>query len=85
MKKIALFVALAMIAATPAMAQKKKNAAPAMSPEAQAWDNSYRLVRDGLPMWLPSWAQIIYQTGIKPNAEAAEPAKPAKRRAKKQS
>ena len=85
MRKIALFVALAMIAATPAMAQKKKNAAPAMSPEAQAWDNSYRLMRDSLPMWLPSWAQIIYQTGIKPKMEAEQPKPAPKKRSKKQS
>ena len=88
MRKIALFVALAMIAASPAMAAQKKAkraAEPAMTSEQKAWDNSYRLVRDSLPMWLPSWAQLIYQTGVKPGMEAAEQPKPAKKRAKKQS
>jgi hypothetical protein len=87
MRKIALFVALAMIAASPAMAQQKKSkrtAEPAMTPEQQHFDNSYRLVRDGLPMWLPSWAQFIYQTGVKPGMEAEQP-KPAKKKSKKKS
>ena len=84
MRKLALFVALAMIAASPAMAAQKKAkkaAAPAMTAEQQHADNGYRLVRDSLPMWLPSWAQIIYQTGVKP-AMAAEEPKPAKKKKK---
>jgi hypothetical protein len=87
MKKIALFVALAMIAASPAMAQQKKKgaAAPAMTPEQQHFDNSYRLVRDGLPIFLPSWAQFIYQTGVKPAMETSEPPTPAKKKSKKKS
>ena len=63
MRKLALFVALAMIAASPALAAPKKKAA-AKQPEMADWqkqnDNSYRLARDSLPMWLPSWAQPIY-------------------------
>ena len=82
MRKIALFVALAMIAASPALAaEKKKKAAakPAMTAAEQANDNSYRLVRDSLPMWLPSWAQPIYHGAVKPAQEAnAKPAKKAK-------
>jgi hypothetical protein len=80
MRKIALFVALTMIAASPALAaEKKKKAAakPAMTSAEQANDNSYRLVRDSLPMWLPSWAQPVYQ-GMKKNEAAAQPVKKKK-------
>ena len=86
MRNIALFVALAMIAASPAMAAQKKKAA-AKQAEMPEWqkqnDNSYRLVRDSLPMWLPSWAQPMYHYGIKPNMEAntAKPAKATKKKA----
>jgi hypothetical protein len=85
MRKIALFVALAMIAASPAMAQQKKSKkaapAPAMTAAEQHNDNGARLVRDSLPMWLPSWAQPVYQ-GMKKNEAATKPA-PAKQKAKK--
>ncbi len=84
MRKIALFVALAMIAASPAMAAKKKAkpAQPAMTEAEKANDNSYRLVRDSLPMWLPSWAQPVYHYGVKPRMEgdATATAKPAKKK-----
>ena len=73
MKKIALFVALAMIAASPALAAPKKKVA-AKQPEMADWqkqnDNSYRFARDSLPIFLPSWAQAVYQFGIKPKMEA---------------
>jgi hypothetical protein len=85
MRKIALFVALAMIAASPAMAAKKKAkpAQPAMTEAEKANDNSYRLVRDSLPMWLPSWAQPVYHYGVKPGMEAntTKPAKTTKKKA----
>ncbi len=46
-------------------------------------DNSYRLASDSLPILLPSWAQPIYQYGIKPSMEtSAANAKPAKKKAK---
>ncbi len=84
MKKIALCVALAMIVASPALAAQKKKRAEVKQPQMAEWqkqnDNSYRLVRDSLPMWLPSWAQPIYHYGIKPTQEAN--AKPAKRKAR---
>jgi hypothetical protein len=75
MRKIALFVALAMIAASPAMAAQKKSMKSAdpqanMTDAQKQNDNSYRLMRDSLPMWLPSWAQPIYQYGVKPKVEA---------------
>ena len=88
MRKIALFVALAMIAASPAMAAQKKSkrapAQPAMTDAERQNDNSYRLARDSLPIWLPSWAQLVYQTSIKPK-EAAVETRPAKRKSKARS
>jgi hypothetical protein len=85
MKKLALFVAIAALAASPAMAQNKKSKAQ-KQPEMADWekqnDNSARLVRDSLPMWLPSWAQPIYHGAIKPNMEANAP-KPAKKKSAK--
>jgi hypothetical protein len=86
MRKIALFVALTMIAASPATAAQKKakrTAEPAVPAWQQQNENSYRLVRDSLPMWLPSWAQPIYHGMKKNEAEAApQPAKKTKRKAK---
>lgn len=87
MRKIALFVALAMVAASPAMAAQKKAkkvTAPAMTPEQQHRDNGYRLVRDSLPMWLPSWAQPVYQYGIK-GVDAPQDPAPAKKKKKARS
>jgi hypothetical protein len=86
MRQLALFVALAMIAASPALAAPKKKAAP-KQPEMADWqkqnDNSYRFARDALPIFLPSWAQPIYQYGVKPRMETpAANAKPAKKKAK---
>jgi hypothetical protein len=84
MKKLALFMAIAAIAASPAMAQSKKSKAAPKQPEMADWqkqnDNSYRLVRDSLPMWLPSWAQPIYH-GMKP--KEATDTKPAKKKSAK--
>ncbi len=85
MRKLALFVALAMIAASPALAAPKKKAA-AKQPEMADWqkqnDNSYRLARDSLPIFLPSWAQAIYQYGVKPKMEADAKPVAAKKKAK---
>jgi len=86
MRQLALFVALAMIAASPALAAPKKKAAP-KQPEMADWqkqnDNSYRFARDALPIFLPSWAQPIYQYGVKPRMETpAANAKPSKKKAK---
>jgi hypothetical protein len=79
MRKIALFVALAMIAASPALAAPKKSkraapAQPAMTDAQRHNDNGARLVRDSLPMWLPSYVQPFYQN-MKKQEAAAQPAK----------
>ena len=83
MRNIALLVALIMVAASPAMAAKKKAkpAEPAMTEAQKTNDASYRLVRDSLPMWLPTWAQPIYH-GMKKNEAEAAP-QPAKKKTKK--
>ena len=88
MVQTALFVALAMIAASPALGGSREGRRPApKQPEMADWqkqnDNSYRFARDALPIFLPSWAQPIYQYGVKPRMETpAANAKPAKKKAK---
>ena len=66
-------------------APKKKVAAK--QPEMADWqkqnDNSYRFARDSLPIFLPSWAQAVYQYGIKPKMEADREARPAKKKKSK--
>jgi hypothetical protein len=77
MKKIALLVLGALIAASPAVAAKKKSKAPAKEPT--VWERNeagYRLVRDSLPIYLPGWAMPIYMASQKP---AAEPKKSKKK------
>ena len=62
-KTTALMIAIAVALAAPAAAETKKRAAkPAMSEAQKTNDASWRLVRDSLPIWLPSWAQPIYQS-----------------------
>jgi hypothetical protein len=64
MKKIALALLVAAFAASPAAAAKKHKAmtaqekanAKAMEVNYQSW----RIVRDGAPLILPTWAQAIY-------------------------
>jgi hypothetical protein len=57
MKKIALLVLLAMVAAVPAQAAAKKKAAkPPANPNEAGW----RLIRDSLPMFIPTPVKIIY-------------------------
>ncbi len=54
MKKIALLLVAAAFAATPAVVAKKKE--PKMTPEEAQRDASWRLVKGGLPLILPTWA-----------------------------
>jgi hypothetical protein len=68
MKKFALAVAVIAIAASPALAAKKhhKRAAAAAQPAsfADLNDNSYRLVRDSMPIYLPTVVKmVIYPVG----------------------
>ena len=59
---LAIAIAVALTAPAGAAANKAKTAAqPAISQAQQTNDASFRLVKDSLPIWLPSWAQPIYQ------------------------
>jgi hypothetical protein len=62
MKKFVFAVVIAAIAASPAMAAKKKHkrvaAAPVASTDVNV--NSARFARDALPVFLPTWAIPIY-------------------------
>jgi opacity protein-like surface antigen len=63
MKKLALAVVVAAIAASPAMAAKKsKKAKPAPAASASNNENSWRFVKDSLPVFLPSWSIPIYMS-----------------------
>ena len=60
MKKIALAVVIAVVAASPALAAKKKKA-PATPPT--AWERNEpgrRFIVDSFPIYLPSWAMPFY-------------------------
>lgn len=85
MKKVALLAALAMIVASPAMAQQKKAKRTAEPPKPE-WqktnENSYNLVKDSLPMWLPHWAQPVYQYGVK-GVDTPQDTQPKKKKAAK--
>ena len=59
MKKIALLLALAAFAAAPAAAAEKK-AKQEENVFAKQNANTARILRDGLPLVLPSWAVPIY-------------------------
>jgi opacity protein-like surface antigen len=66
MRKIALGVLVALIAASPAVAAKKskKEAVPAKIDSNEA---SWRLVRDSLPIYLPAWAMPLYMASQTPD------------------
>ena len=57
---VVIAAAIAVAAAMPAEAAKKKAQEPAVDPKMASNEQSARLVRDSLPMWLPGWAQAIY-------------------------
>ena len=59
MRKIAVLVAVVMAASSPAFAKAKK-AKPAVQPAISQNEASARLVRDALPLFLPSAAQVVY-------------------------
>jgi hypothetical protein len=74
MKKIAFGILVTLVAASPALAAKKKMAAePTVFERNEA---GYRLVRDSLPIYLPTWAMPIYMASQQP---VAAPKKSKKR------
>ncbi len=64
MKKIALLLVVAAFAATPAAAaskhHKKSMAKPKESVFAKQSANTMRILRDGMPLVLPSWSLPVY-------------------------
>ncbi len=80
MNKISVLLIVAVAAAAPAVAAPKKSAQQVKSPEQMTYEEamehnakSWRLVQEGLPLVLPSWAIPIYFM-IKGNNEAQQPA-----------
>jgi len=65
MKKLFLLLVVAAFAASPAAAvgktKKSKEAAEAED-IAKQHDNTWRAVKDSLPLWLPSWSLPVYFT-----------------------
>lgn len=65
MKKLFLMLVVAAFAASPAAAvgkaKKSKEAAEAED-IAKQHDNTWRAVKDSLPLWLPSWSLPFYFT-----------------------
>lgn len=63
MKKIALLLLVAVVAVSPAAAATKKKGKTGTNATAQKYDSneaSWRLLKDGLPLVLPTWALPIY-------------------------
>ena len=63
MKKIALVLVVLAVAVSPAAAKKKHHRHRMTTASAQKYDPneaSWRLVRDALPLVLPTWAMPIY-------------------------
>jgi hypothetical protein len=60
MKKFALAALIAVVAASPAVAAKKKKAPAAPVASADVNENSRRLAIDSLPIFLPSWSIPLY-------------------------
>jgi hypothetical protein len=58
MKKIMTALIAAAVLATPALADSKKK--PKMSEAEAQRDASWRLVKNGLPLLLPSWLLPVY-------------------------
>ena len=69
MKKIGLAVLIAIVAASPALAAKRK-AAPAAEPTIfERNDAGYRFVHDSMPIYWPSVVKmVVYSPGAQPAA-----------------
>jgi hypothetical protein len=83
MKKFVLFLSIAALAASPALAKTKpqKNKKLTEAEEiAQQHANTLRLLRDGLPLILPSWVLPVYFNMNKDQQAGAKSGKPAKAR-----
>jgi opacity protein-like surface antigen len=78
MKKIALLAVVAALAASPAAAASKKNKPDDTFAKQNA--NTARILRDGLPLVLPTWSLPVYFNMHKEDAKAAPAHKHKKKR-----
>lgn len=88
MRKVVLLLAAAALAVSPVLANAKpKKTAEELEKEriAKEHDNSYRAVRDSLPLWLPSWSlPVFFGTGMdKKLSGQDEKAEKAEKKSKK--
>jgi hypothetical protein len=68
MKKLVLTLAAAAIAVSPVIAAaKEKKSKEQLEAEdiAKQHDNTWRAVKDSLPLWLPTWSLPAYFTMVK--------------------
>ncbi len=81
MKTTVLTIAIAVALTAPAAAATKQKTKPAdtMSEAQKTNDASWRLVKGSLPIWLPSWAQPIYQKTQSDQQQSTAKPKPAKK------
>ena len=75
MKKLAFLLVAAAVAVSPsiatAKAKKSKEAAEAEE-IAKQHDNTWRAVKDSLPLWLPTWSLPVYFTMNKDDHDKAD-------------
>ncbi|HKS84059.1 MAG TPA: hypothetical protein VJR71_01130 [Pseudolabrys sp.] len=88
MRKVVLLLAAAALAVSPVLANAKpKKTAEELEKEriAKEHDNSYRAVRDSLPLLLPSWSlPVFFGTGMdKKLSGQDEKAEKAEKKSKK--
>lgn len=75
-KKVAVMVALALVATGPAMAAKRmKREMEKIPPKVDTNEASYRFVRDAFPIVLPSYVMPIYLKVKEEQDKAAAPVK----------
>jgi len=82
MKKLFLLLVVAAFAASPAAAaskSKKSKEAAEAEDIAKQHDNTWRAVKDSLPLWLPSWSLPVY-FGAHMDEKVKEPQKTAKQK-----
>ena len=75
-KKVAIMVALALVATGPAFAAKKmKREMEVIPPKVDTNEASYRFVRDAFPVILPSYMMPVYLKVKEDQDKAAAPVK----------
>ena len=68
MKKLVFILAAAAVAISPMIAAaKEKKSKEQLEAEdiAKQHDNTWRAVKDSLPLWLPTWSLPVYFTVVK--------------------